>query len=165
MKLRNLWVMRHGLAVDQFDSDFTRQLSDFGKQQAKDVALQILDTNESQPQDMLVSPFCRTQMTANIVHATLGLKKPFITEELLVHFADHRLLGDFLMASEYENLIIVSHTPIVAHLCRYLLDDADSFYGFETAQVMKINFKKVDNESSPSEKKLARMVKCYLPQC
>jgi len=156
--------MRHGLAVDQFDSDFNRQLSDFGKQQAKDVALQILDDTQPHPQNMLVSPFCRTQMTADIVHTELRLQKPFITEELLVHFADHRLLGDFLMASEYENLIIVSHMPIVAHLCRYLLDDADSFYGFQPAQVIKINFEQVTEHNILNPNFVARMVKTYLPQ-
>jgi len=165
MKLKHLWVMRHGLAESQFDSDFNRQLSELGKQQASDVALQIKTEKASQPQTMLVSPFCRTQMTAEIVHRILELETPFITEELLVHFADHRLLADFLIASDYENLIIVSHMPIVAHLCGYLVADPDSVFAFETAQVIKINFAQNVGNNDLSVNMVGKIEACYLPQC
>lgn len=137
--LRNLWVMRHGLAVDQFDSDFTRELSTVGAQQAHDVSLKIIAGSNEQPRDMLVSPLARTQSTANIVHKNLSLSQPFETEEMLVHSADHKILGDYLLASSFSDLIIVSHMPIVAQLCQYLVDDCEVF-GFQTAQVVKIQF-------------------------
>ncbi len=158
--LKNLWVMRHGLAVDQFDSDFSRELSDFGMLQARDVAMQIKNAPEPHPDTMLVSPFCRTQMTAKIVHQVLSLEKEFVTDDRLVHFADHRLLGDFLLASPYENLIIVSHMPIVAHLCNYLLS-SDQIFGFETAQVVHMSIKSNDTEMCYPETIDAKIEKIY----
>ena len=137
--LKTLWIMRHGLAVSEFDSDFERALSETGFAQASDVAQQVLDSGLELPTDMLVSPFKRTQETAGVVHNKLGLEKSFTTDEMLVHFADHKLLGDFLLASEYDNLILVSHMPIVAKLCQYLVDDCE-IYGFQTAQLVRVTF-------------------------
>jgi phosphohistidine phosphatase len=137
--LKTLWIMRHGLAVDHFESDFSRALSVTGEKQALNVASQLIETSSDLPTDMLVSPFARTQSTAKIVHEKLGLNKAFETEDLLVHFGDHQLLGDFLLASEYEKLIIVSHMPIVAKLCQYLSPGCN-IYGFQTAQCVRMDF-------------------------
>jgi phosphohistidine phosphatase len=136
--LKTLWVMRHGLAVDQFDSDFTRALSKTGKVQAENIGEQLLKDCDELPQRMLVSPFRRTQETAQIVHAALKLKDPFETEDMLVHFGDPRLLGDYLLSLNEERVMIVSHMPIVAQLCEYLAPGC-GVYGFQTAQVVKLN--------------------------
>ncbi len=149
--------MRHGLAVDNFESDFSRALSDTGKKQADDVANQLLAESSRLPANMLVSPFARTQSTAKIVHQTLGLSNPFETEDLLVHFADHKTLGDFLLASRYQNLMIVSHMPIVAQLCQYLSPDCD-IYGFQTAQIVELNF-----AQETSQNNIGRVKNVYLP--
>ncbi len=161
--LKNLWIMRHGLAENQFDSDFTRQLSQVGKQQALAVAQQIKSDSDVLPSDMLVSPFARTQATATIVHKALGLVKPFETDEMLVHFADHRLLGDFLLASNYENLIIVSHMPIVAELCQYLMPGC-SIYGFQTAQAVQLKFELGSNDNNGNSSPVITLEKDYLPR-
>jgi len=155
--LKTLWVMRHGLAVDQFESDFTRELSNVGALQAKSVAEQLLNEADDLPTDMLVSPFCRTQSTAKIVHEVLGLTKPFETEDMLVHFADHKILGDYLLASSYRNLIIVSHMPIVAYLCQYLSPNC-GINGFQTAQMVKLIF-----ETDESNNTIGRVSHIYLP--
>ncbi len=138
MGLKTLWIMRHGLAENEFESDFTRALSAVGKTQAKSVAEQILAEGEL-PETMLVSPFERTQETARVVHHILDLDKPFETEEMLVHFADHQLLGDYLLASEHSSLLLVSHMPIVARLTQYLVSGCE-IYGYQTAQAVKIRF-------------------------
>ncbi len=136
--LSTLWIMRHGLAESDFDTDFNRALSQFGKKQTLSVAKQLA-CDSVQPDHMLVSPFRRTQETAEVVHNELALKKPFDTEELLIHSADHKLLGDYLIASSWQNLLIVSHMPIVARLSQYISPGCDIF-GFETAQVVKLSF-------------------------
>lgn len=153
--LRTLWIMRHGLAEDSFDSDFTRPLSKTGELQAANVTEQLIQDSEKLPRDMLVSPFSRTQSTAKIVHKKLGLTHPFETDEMLVHFADHKILGDFLLASPYRDLIIVSHMPIVARLCQYLAPGCE-IYGFQTAQIVRIDF-------DDSANNVARLGKIYLP--
>ena len=57
--LSNLWIMRHGLAESQFESDFTRALSLKGKKEALSVAQQLVDNENILPDKMLVSPFLR----------------------------------------------------------------------------------------------------------
>lgn len=146
--------MRHGLAENEFDSDFTRALSKTGETQALSAIGQLLAKESNLPKAMLVSPFKRTQQTADLVHQKLALKQAYQTEELLVHFADHQLLGEFLLASNHEDLIIVSHMPIVASLCQYLSPGCDIF-GFQTAQIVKLEF-----DSS----RLAKVTNIYYPK-
>jgi len=146
--------MRHGLAENQFETVFSRALSATGEKQALSVTQQLLKTEGALPSKMLVSPFQRTQETADIVHKALGLTEAYKNEELLVHFADHRLLADFLMASQYDNLIVISHMPIVAELCQYMVAGCD-IYGFQTAQMVRIEFD--DNQT-------AKISDIYLPK-
>jgi len=151
---KTLWIMRHGLAQTEFESDFSRALSDIGKAQALDIARQLKNSGDPLPSKMLVSPFKRTQQTADIVHRELELNTPFETEEMLVHFADHQLLGDFLLANEFNDLMIVSHMPIVARLCQYLSPGCN-IYGFNTAQVIRLKL---------PETGAAKVEKVYLPE-
>ncbi len=156
--LKNLWIMRHGLAVDQFESDFSRALSKTGELQAENVAEQLLATESSLPTEMLVSPFARTISTANIVHKKLALANSYKTDEMLVHFADYKILGDFLLASDYQYLLIVSHMPIVARLCQYLAPGCE-IYGFQTAQMLRLDFEQtIPNES------VAKVAQIILPE-
>jgi len=156
--LKKLWIMRHGLAVDQFDTDFNRALSKTGELQAENVAEQLLATGSSLPTEMLVSPFARTISTANIVHKKLSLKNSYKTDEMLVHFADYKILGDFLLASEYQHLLIVSHMPIVARLCQYLAPGCE-IYGFQTAQIVRLDFEQITSDES-----VAKMTQIILPK-
>ncbi|MBL4786553.1 MAG: histidine phosphatase family protein [Cohaesibacteraceae bacterium] len=157
--LKSLWIMRHGLAESQFESDFSRALSSVGAIQAKNVASQIKQDSDLQPINMLVSPFARTQSTAEIVHSTLSMKQAFETEEMLVHFGDHRILGEFLKSCDFEYLILISHMPIVAYLCHYLCDNIE-MNGFETAQAVRLDF----NGDNSLRNVKAIHTKTYLPQ-
>jgi len=150
---RSLWIMRHGLAVNEFDSDFNRALSEQGKIQVDNVATQIVNQFE-RPERMLVSPFRRTQETAKIVHQTLQLTQAFETEDMLVHFGDAKLLGNYLLSIDFDKVILISHMPIVASLCRYLVADCDIF-GFQTAQAVKLEF---------CEKNIGKVCNLYLPE-
>lgn len=156
--LKILWIMRHGLAEAEYDSDFTRALSAKGELQAKDVASQLLaDWHEQDfilPQQMLVSPFKRTQQTAKIMHQLLELKTPLQTEEMLVHTADAKLLASYLLASDFKHLMLVSHMPIVAYLCQQLLSST-TINAFQTAQIVKLKF---------DEQQTAQVEKIYLPR-
>ena len=150
--------MRHGLAVDDFESDFSRQLSDIGSLQVLDVVRQLIKHSEKLPTDMLVSPFARTQSTAEIVHKNLALSHSFKTEEMLVHFADHKILADYLLASDYQNLMLVSHMPIVGNLCQYLSPHCE-VYGFKTAQLVRMDF-----EKNSQDMLVGKVGEIYLPK-
>ncbi len=152
MKLKSLWIMRHGLAENEFDSDFNRALSSYGYQQAANIAEQLIADN-ADIENMIVSPFKRTQETATCVHNKLGLTKAFKTDDLLVHFADHQLLGDYLLAFDKPSVMIVSHMPIVANLTQYLVPNCEIF-GYQTAQTVKVSFDSLGH---------SKIEKVYLP--
>lgn len=143
--LKTLWIMRHGLAEKDFDTDFNRALSSVGENEAKaSVSKMLVDTSEK-PTRLLVSPFRRTQETAAVVERLINQNNSteelvqIELEEMLVHFADHQLLANYLLSLEEERIMIVSHMPIVARLCQALIVDCD-IYGFQTAQIVKIDF-------------------------
>lgn len=150
--MKSLWIMRHGMAKKKFQTDRSRELSVTGRAQALDVARQLRADKDDLPRQMLVSPFVRTQQTAQIVHQTLDIKTPFEVEELLVYSADYKMLATYLLASDFDKLIIVSHMPLVANLCQYLA--AENIFSFQTAQVVKLDF------ISSAKAKLSKI---YLP--
>lgn len=143
--LKTLWIMRHGLAENDFDTDFNRALSSIGANEVTSSMTKMLEEALEKPTRLLVSPFRRTQETAAIVERLInqynsaGNLVQIELEEMLVHFADHQLLANYLLSIEDEKLMIVSHMPIVARLCQTLVYDCD-VYGFQTAQIVKINF-------------------------
>jgi phosphohistidine phosphatase len=144
--LENLWIMRHGLAESQFESDFTRPLSKVGVLQTENTISQLMANSDVLPTQMLASPLARTQSTAKIAHLKLNLQQPFKTDSSLVHSADHRLLGDYLLASDYQNLIIVSHMPVVAYLVQYLVPQSEMM-GFQTAQIAHLAFDRKNQQA------------------
>ncbi|MDH5432418.1 MAG: phosphohistidine phosphatase SixA [Gammaproteobacteria bacterium] len=137
--LKQLWIMRHGLAKSEFTSDFERELSEVGAKQAQSVVRKWLLDNHDMPDKMLISPFKRTQQTAHVVLSEMDCPIESETEEMLVHFADHRVLASYLLSQESENLWVVSHMPIVARLTAYLTNN-DTIAGFETAQLVGVKF-------------------------
>jgi len=161
--LQSLWVMRHGLAVDNFTSDFSRDLSEIGKLQVIDVATQIKQNSNKLPLKMLVSPFKRTQETAKTFHQQLKMEQSFETEEMLVHFADHKILGDYLLACDEQELMIVSHMPIVALLCQYLVPNI-TIYGFQPAQLVRIDFKWNDFNKDGVSVANGKLIENYIPR-
>jgi len=116
--------------------------------QVEDVIHQLLSDVEKSPKPkpcyMLASPFRRAQQTAQIAHKLLGLDLELETEEMLVHSADEKVLGDYLLASNFNNLMIVSHMPIVACLCHYL-SPSSQVIGFKTAQIAKLSIDDAKN--------------------
>ncbi len=155
--IKSLWVMRHGLAVDYFESDFSRALSAEGERQVETVIEQLLNDSPLLPKHMLSSPLSRTVSTAKIVQKKLGFSQTIETENLLIHSADHKLLADFLLTTNYEQLLIVSHMPIVSYLCQYLAPGCE-LYSFETAQCIRMDFFTDSNNI-----RVGKVNKIYLP--
>jgi len=147
-----IWIMRHGLAENQFDSDFNRALSATGAKQAQSVAQQIM-ADGLMPTRLIASPYRRTQETAQVVRDTLGLDLPIESDEQFVHFADHRVAASYLAALDDPAVMVISHMPIVAKMSQYL-DASLTLSGFQTAQALR--FDKTAGQ--------LRATKNYLPQ-
>jgi phosphohistidine phosphatase len=122
----NVLIMRHAEAQILASSDAQRALTDNGHQQAC-LAGQCINSLTLNFDQVWVSPYIRAQQTADGVVASLrGVEKK--TLDFLVPEIFPSLVVDKLADSDFENLLIVSHQPLVSALVG-LLEHADDRKG------------------------------------
>lgn len=113
-----LCIVRHGASVAGDVMDQQRGLTERGMLQAKGAARWLAGQALSTPR-LLVSPFQRTQQTAEPISNDLGIAlEPC---DLLTPDSSAKALVDFLSGLN-QDLIIVSHLPLVGHLAALLVD-------------------------------------------
>ncbi|WP_299588605.1 phosphohistidine phosphatase SixA [uncultured Microbulbifer sp.] len=110
-----LFILRHGKAEPMAINDAARALTERGRRQVAQVCKKRAQELSSVGA-IWASPFVRTQQTADIVSAHLGL--PVITESLLIGDSDPQQLLDLLQEQGPDNLpiLLVSHQPLVGSL-------------------------------------------------
>ena len=108
-----LWVLRHGEAEPHARSDAERRLTAHGREQVLRSAGLLL----AQPlQAIIASPYVRAQQTAGLVHEALGFDKPVQTVPWLTPDSDpHRVISE-LDKLGLEQVLLVSHQPLVSCL-------------------------------------------------
>ena len=110
-------IMRHGEAGFSASSDATRSLTDFGRKQATQAGL-WLNQQDFKFDLGLVSPYLRAQQTYSELSAYCPVLK-IETDNFLVPGGSPSHIADLLMtlsARGIENVIIVSHLPLVGYL-------------------------------------------------
>lgn len=132
--MKTLWIMRHGEAEWEANSDVERQLTNHGEEETHSVASKLeLDSNFT----LWHSPYRRAKQTAHqLVSALPQEPDEILDEKLLTPDADPAVLAQFIEHSEADNLFLVSHMPLVARLTQELTKD-DRIGGFQTAQVVQ----------------------------
>ena len=113
--------MRHGEAGFSASSDATRSLTDFGRKQATQAGL-WLNQQDFKFDLGLVSPYLRAQQTYSELSAYCPVLK-IETDNFLVPGGSPSHIADLLMtlsARGIENVIIVSHLPLVGYLVNEL---------------------------------------------
>ena len=114
-----VWVLRHGEAEAHARSDDQRQLTDHGRKQVLKSAGHLL----GQPlQLILASPYVRAQQTAALVHQALGFDKQVVTVPWLTPESDPDRVIAELDALGVEEVLLVSHQPLVGQLVGLLVD-------------------------------------------
>lgn len=112
-----LCIVRHGSA--SFSTpDSVRQLTATGQQQAKAAGQWLVAQFPSKPR-LIASPYVRAQETANIIAKECGLTLETWSE--LTPEANVKTLINQL-SSIVEDVILVSHLPLVGHLAAWLVD-------------------------------------------
>ncbi|WP_028693874.1 phosphohistidine phosphatase SixA [Pseudomonas cremoricolorata] len=112
-----LWVLRHGEAEPTAASDAQRRLTPAGREQVQRSAARLL----GQPvQAIFASPYVRAQQTAALVHAALGLPEAVIEAPWLTPDSDPQQVIAHLQGCGYDQLLLVSHQPLVGHLVSLL---------------------------------------------
>ena len=117
-------VMRHGQAENFASSDAARNLTSKGIQQAT-LAGQTLNSLSLEFDDVWVSPYKRTQQTADRVLQSVTFNQKH-TKDNLTPDSDVLQLISVIESSSAERLLIVSHQPLVSELVSELMGRMDS---------------------------------------
>ena len=118
--MARLVIVRHGTAVMGLDNDAARTLTEEGRAQA-DLAGQWLTQCVLGVEASIVmsSPYLRAQETAEAI--SRHSKSVIQTSTLLRPDSDPLALADIL-TGEFDNLIVVSHLPLVGRLAAVMVD-------------------------------------------
>lgn len=117
-----LLVLRHGKAEPMAAEDAARELTARGRAQVEWICRQRAG-ELAQVRGIWASPFVRTQQTAEIVAASVGL--PVHSEPLLIGDTDPQRLLDAVAAAQDFPLLLVSHQPLVGSLVNGLCGSQD----------------------------------------
>lgn len=108
-----VWVLRHGEAQSRARSDAERELTDHGRGEVLKSAVHLSD---KPLQKILASPYVRAQQTAGLVHRSLGFDDAVVTVPWLTPDSDPREVLDQLAALTVDEVLLVSHQPLVGAL-------------------------------------------------
>ena len=132
---KTITILRHGEAEPFSDSDANRKLTDNGLQGSRSAANALADfLSADQHLDVIFhSPFKRTTQTAFALLHSLSssinrLEVPCLSSDFLLENAAPKLLTDWLDNLDMNNIVLVSHQPLVSKLVAWLVDgvSADS---------------------------------------
>ena len=113
-----LWLLRHGEAQAQARSDAERALTPRGREEVALAALQL----QGRPLGaILASPYVRAQQTAAIVREALGCSSGIHTVPWLTPDSDPRVVLARLDDFPADELLLVSHQPLVGSLVGLLI--------------------------------------------
>ena len=115
-----LYLIRHAEAAAHED-DSARELTELGWAQAQ-LTADWLCTQVSGPVQLLASPLLRAQQTASVMQQAFGLLQ-FETHDELASDGDMLRAEHVLslaLRDGIDELIVVSHMPLIASLCQWL---------------------------------------------
>jgi phosphohistidine phosphatase len=116
-----LYILRHAEAEDHASSDFARQLTPKGREQARVVG-EFLRRQEIKPDLVAASPYLRSWQTAEEVCAAAGLEAP--VREPLLGCGMTPEQGLAILKSyqdQFPSLLIVGHQPDLGEFMDTLL--------------------------------------------
>lgn len=113
-----LWLLRHGDAEPMAASDAQRNLTALGRRQVQSAAEHL----RGQPlQAVLVSPYVRAQQSADVLCEALAFSGQRLTVPWLTPDSDLRHALRELDAYPFEDLLLVTHQPLVGALAGLLM--------------------------------------------
>ncbi|SDG27061.1 phosphohistidine phosphatase, SixA [Pseudomonas benzenivorans] len=113
-----LWLLRHGQAEAQARSDAERALTAHGREEVRQVAVQLQGRRLGA---ILASPYVRAQQTAALVREALGFTDGIHTVPWLTPDSDPREVLKQLDRYAQDELLLVTHQPLVGALAGLLI--------------------------------------------
>lgn len=117
-----LAIVRHGDAAMISGPDSERPLTERGQAQAAALAA-WLDEQNWRPQQLIVSPYLRAQMTARPLRDRWASVETS-QSSLLTPDSDPRELLSLVESSGCERLLLIGHNPLLSTLLNDLVDPA-----------------------------------------
>lgn len=115
-----IYLLRHGIAETKGISDAARELSREGIIQTRSMA-EKLKLYEPQVDKAFMSPLQRARQTATMLQ-TVFPNLRFNVDRSLEPNADVHALLDKLESCDVQNLLLVSHNPLLSNLLSLILD-------------------------------------------
>ena len=141
--LMQIFVMRHGEASFFADTDAERTLSEQGRLEAELMG-KWMNKMTIAPDWLWVSPYVRAEQTSQAVLAMLAEKPAeIITQAMITPSGSAEQVRDLLdgelAVRSIDQLLIVSHMPLVSYLVAELTQQEHAPI-FQTAGVAEINY-------------------------
>ncbi|WP_068547530.1 phosphohistidine phosphatase SixA [Thalassotalea crassostreae] len=137
-----IFIMRHGDATIEHSTDAKRCLSELGYLEAK-VMAKWLNTKDVKIDAVIASPFVRAEQTAKAVIEELTFEPVLQQLDLLTPSGDASRVHDYIDAiiaiEHYQNILLVSHMPLVSYLLAELSVEKSSSL-FSTAAIAEIDY-------------------------
>lgn len=108
-----VWVLRHGEAQAQARSDAERELTAHGREEVMQSAAHLLGKPLTR---IIASPYVRARQTAELVRQALGFSESVVIVPWLTPEADPRQVLSELDAHAADDILLVSHQPLVGAL-------------------------------------------------
>jgi phosphohistidine phosphatase len=137
-----LFIMRHGDASMIAQTDSQRPLTEQGIVEASLMGkwLKGLDVNI---EHLLVSPYLRAQQTASVLLSQLDYKPKSKTINIITPSGNaaqvHDYIDGFIEKSHCQQLLMVTHMPLVSYLVEDLTVNQQSPI-FQTAAIAQIDY-------------------------
>ncbi|MEH6542873.1 MAG: phosphohistidine phosphatase SixA [Porticoccaceae bacterium] len=132
-----LYLLRHGDAAANAPSDAERPLTRRGEGEVLEIAQRCTDRLKQVAQ-VVSSPYLRARQTAAILTRTLsdvsGYQGELLINPLITPAGQLDEVGAFVGALESEEVLLVTHQPLVGYLLNYLTD-SDAHGGMTTANL------------------------------
>lgn len=139
-----IFVMRHGQAKPDNIEDHLRELTEVGHIETKKVGKWINEQNITFDR-VFVSPYVRAQQTAQSLIESLTHTLTFETIEFITPLDKTKQVHDFIdgicLESHVENILIISHMPLVSYLVAEMTVNHHSPI-FQTAAIAQIQYNK-----------------------
>lgn len=137
-----IFIMRHGQASFEGQSDAERELTEQGGLEARLMA-SWMEKMEYSPDIVWVSPFVRARQTYQGILTKLDIEKNMQTLDMITPSGDAKSVRDLIdgeiESSECQQLLIVSHMPFVSYLVAELTQQQSAPI-FQTAGVCEIMY-------------------------
>lgn len=137
-----VYIMRHGQAFTSGLADALRELTTEGKQEASKMANWIAD-NKIELDHIIASPYVRTQQTTKELCNNLKQEIPITTLDLITPIGSAQEAHDYIDGvcadNKLDNLLIVTHMPLVSYLVAELTVSGECPI-FQTAAIAHIDY-------------------------